>query len=303
MKRAATKNAAIVVFVESGMPVPISERLGGAGRFVLEFRHLLHNSLTRTGACEAFDIVACGAPETLAQLPDEHVVKAPFRPDPFWDSYEYGKSVACLLDPSVTSVLERYDALLRSDTDVFLTSHAVKLIDTDLATDTLFTGRGGYCNDGVAEKLDEVAQREGYVASKIVRNVGSTVFGRSASVLRWARTTEHLLRVLLTKDFAAGEGEWPGWYRGVSLLYAGEIAANFHHAGRIDRDTFHMDGLSTWRKPIPANCPHIHCWHTDDVFSKFWWYAGHYDQLPAPPDDGTGANYCFRLAMLASRPS
>ena len=291
------KKAAIVVYVESGHPVAISKRLGGAGKFVLETRHLLHRSLVTSGACEAFDIVACGDPVTLDQLPDDHIVKVPFQCDSFWSRYEYGKSIACLLDPRVKDVLGNYQLTMRSDTDVFLTPNTIKLADADVSSDILYCGRGGYFNEGVGDKLAAVAEREGFTVPSPIHSLGSTLFGRTSSVIRWARTTEYLLRTLLTKDFATSEGAWPGWYRGVSLLYAGEIATNFHHEGRINQTTFQFDGWSSDPNPIADRCVHLHCWHVDNVFSKFWWYNGKYDEMLIPKEPITAAEYCLATAF------
>ena len=85
--------------------------------------------------------------------------------------------------------------------------------------------------------------------------------------------TEMLLRYILAHEFALDEGAWPGWYRGVSLLYAGEIAVN--HCAPDARRSDLLDAHSTSPEPT-SRFPHIHCWHTDEKFSKHFFMSGRY---------------------------
>jgi len=48
--------------------------------------------------------------------------------------------------------------------------------------------------------------------------------------------------------------------------------------------------------------PHIHCWHTDNIFSKFQCFDGNYDHMS---DDnlnlGVINEYCLSMALRARR--
>jgi hypothetical protein len=104
-------------------------------------------------------------------------------------------------------------------------------------------------------------------------NTGSTWYGPTALVRRVAALSEMLARYLLSREFREDEGQWPGWYGGVSTLYASEIAINHLVPGAVKSDK--LDFFSTSRESVRDH-PHIHCWHTDEKFSKHWFMAGRY---------------------------
>jgi len=104
-----------------------------------------------------------------------------------------------------------------------------------------------------------------------------------------------LARRLLTHEFAADAGAWPGWYRGVATKYADEIAVN-HCAPDAHRSDL-LDASSTSSEPI-SDFPHIHCWHTEDKFSKHWFMAGRYTQDDAQGVDvGVIRDYCMAMSF------
>ncbi len=65
-------------------------------------------------------------------------------------------------------------------------------------------------------------------------------------------------------------GEWPKWWRGVTSLYAGEIAINHIYSSSLghqhESNALDVPGFS--KKSI-WNAWHIHCLHNEDEFSKF----------------------------------
>jgi hypothetical protein len=237
------------------------------------------------------DLVVMGAPRALDRFPDD-VVKVSQRPvdsDPVWRGYNYVNSIACM-NGEGAEVLDRYTHVLRTDVDTFITPAW-----NDFHPGGFTCGIGAYSNDDdVRNRIDEIAARYGLV-HRGVRNVGSTWYGRTDVVRRASAFAEMLVKHILSHDFASNEGAWPGWYRGVTLLYAGEIAVN-HCAVDVTHSAL-LDAVSTTREPV-SRCAHIHCWHTDDKFSKHHFMSGRYTSEDARDLDlDVVSDYCMAMSF------
>lgn len=237
------------------------------------------------------DLVAMGPSNVLARLPDDlvKIAQRPATDDPVWRDYRYVNSIACL-NGAGAEWLDRYTHILRTDVDCFITPAW-----NQFSPETFVYGRGGYSNDDdTRQRLRSIAAQYG-LAHRGSTSIGSTWYGPTALVRRVCAFSEMLTKHLLTHHFASDEGKWPGWYRGVSLLYAGEIAVN-HCAPEAQRSEF-LDAFSTSREPV-SRYAHIHCWHTDDKFSKHWFMNGRY--LPEDAqnlDLSVIADYCMALSF------
>lgn len=78
---------------------------------------------------------------------------------------------------------------------------------------------------------------------------------------------------------------WPEWHFGVLLLYGGHLAIN-HLIASEKLDILRADKLldqgvvSTDKTDIDKNFRlHLHCWHTDEPFSKFAFKKGKYNDI------------------------
>ena len=242
--------------------------------YVPDNRHLIQQALAlRLSWIHArsldTDLVVMGPAEVLVRFPDD-VVKIEQRSvneDPEWRGYLYANSIACM-NGGGAERLDRYTHLLRTDVDTFITPAW-----NDFRPSGFVTGMGGYSNDDdVRARIRAIAARFG-LTHRGLTNVGSTWYGPTDVVRRTSAMTEMLLKYILSGEFAHDEGAWPGWYRGVSLLYAGEIAVN-HCAPDAQRSDL-LDAHSTSPEPT-SRFPHIHCWHTDDKFSKHFFMSGRY---------------------------
>ncbi len=111
--------------------------------------------------------------------------------------------------------------------------------------------------------------------------------------------SEMLTKHIVTHHFAENEGSWPGWFRGVATMYAGELAVN--HCALDATRTDELDVGST-SDASTARYPHVHCWHTDNKFSKFWFADGRYG-----PEDfenldiGIIRDYCLEMARRSNQ--
>jgi hypothetical protein len=277
----ASSRRAIVCFVEDR----------GA---LLQQALALRESLLFVG-CPDTDLVVMGSPEILAALPEDVVgiEQRTVADDPEWFGYRYANDIAAL-NGANADLLDRYTHLLRADVDTFITPAW-----RDFRPAGFVCGYGGYSNDDdVPARLRAIASELG-LTHRGMTNCGSTWYGPAPLVRRVAALTEMLTRYIYSRHFQTDPGEWPGWYGGVSLLYAAEIAIN--HCAPDAVTTPLLDHSSTEDVPV-EDVVHIHCWHTADNFSKFAFMNGGYADTE-PGDLGRIPDYCLEMAMRARTPT
>jgi hypothetical protein len=237
------------------------------------------------------DLVVMGPEDVLMRLPDD-LVKIPQRPatdDPVWQGYRYINSITSI-NAAGAEQLDSYSHILRTDVDCFITPAWNEFHPT------AFTfGTGGYANDDeVRQRLRDIATEYGLQYSGIT-NIHSTWYGPTAVVRRACAFSEMLAKHLLTHYFADSDGAWPGWYSGVTSMYSGDIAVN-HCAPDAQRSEL-LDAASDWDEPI-TRYPHIHCWHTENMFSKHRFMDGGYNREDAQDlDMNVIRNYCLALSF------
>jgi hypothetical protein len=266
--------------------------------FVEENRHLIQQMLALrlswlNSASLDTDLVVMGPQPVLDRLPDDlvKIAQQPAADDPVWGGYRAINAIACL-NGAGAEQLDRYSHLLRTDVDAFITP------GWNAFAPTAFTfGSGAYANDeDVRQRIQDVAAAYG-LTHRGISDVGATWYGPTAVVRRAAALTELLTKHLLTQHFAHDPGAWPGWYRGVAIRYAGEIAVN--HCAPDARRSGLLDAPSTSDQPIDRYA-HIHCWHTTEFFSKHAFMAGRYAGKDVHElNVGITRNYCFALSVLA----
>jgi hypothetical protein len=238
------------------------------------------------------DLVVFGPEKVLARLPDDlvKIAQRPASKDPVWGDYRYINALACL-NGAGAEQLEHYSHILRTDVDTFITPAW-----NAFCPNTFTFGAGAHYadDDQVRQRLRDVATEYGLV-HRGMTNIGSTWYGPTAVVRRAAGFAEMLTRHLLTHHFASDPGEWPGWYRGVAMKYAAEIAVN--HCAPDARRSELLDVSSTSTESI-EHYPHIHCWHTDKMFSKHTFMRGGYALDDADTLDMTVIrDYCLALSL------
>jgi hypothetical protein len=273
-----------------------AERTRAIVCFVPDNRHFIQQALAlrhswRHCASPDTDLVLMGPASVLARVPDD-VVKIEQRcadEDPVWRGYGYINSIACM-NGAGSERLDRYTHVLRTDVDTFITPAW-----NDFHPAGFVTGHGAYSNDDdVRQRLRAIAERYGLVHRGLT-NIGSTWYGPTEVVRRTSALTEMLTRHLISNEFSDGEGQWPGWYRGVSLLYAGEIAVN--HCAPDVQLTDLLDAFSTSAEPT-TRFVHVHCWHTDEKFSKHAFMAGKYTEADALDLDlNIVRDYCMAMSF------
>ncbi|WLV25333.1 hypothetical protein QR721_03640 [Aciduricibacillus chroicocephali] len=269
---------AVVVFVEDNKHLLLQ-----LGCLYASFKHI--------GSSDT-DLIVFGTEEALRKVPEDCIkVQYDIAADPpeFLD-YRFINSISCLVGEQA-DFLNDYDLILRTDADVFLTP------SWNSYYPELYTvGRGGYVNDEITRENIKLISSKFNLTHKGLHNLGSTHYGDARLVREVCKLATELTAYILTEEFKEGEGQWPSWYRGVATMYACEIAAN-HLVGQIKVDPTKLDVGSASDDSIEGH-PHIHCWHTDNMFSKFQFTAGNYDHLSMDNLDVNKINeYCLYNAL------
>lgn len=272
------KNKAIIVYLENST------------NYIKEYNWLryclLHNNI------KDIDLVVFADEKTLNHVHDDCVkvsVKTPVS-----NSYNYAflKSVEFFSLPE-HEILYNYKYLIRSDTDVFITSSFPKFD----CKDNFYCGAGFYSNsEEIRKNIKKTSEKFGLNYHGIT-NTGSTWFGTTQDVINVGRLTFDINVYLLDKYFKSREHNWPDWTYGVSLLYASEIALNHFVGNKLIIDHSKLDSYSTL-KTETSNSYHIHCWHTNDQFSKFYFYSNLYDNIDIDSLDlNIVKDYCTYIAI------
>lgn len=252
----------------------------------------LYESLKYIGTKDT-DLIVFGSKDALNKVPNDiFIVKIEYEPisyQPEWNNYHYINSISCIVGKQA-DFLEKYDLLLRSDIDCFLT-----IGWNNFYPEKYTVGRGGYVNDQkTKDNLKRIATKLN-LDYKDEHNIGSTHYGWSKLVRQVCELALSTTKYILNNEFE-GEGGWPSWYKGVSLLYGMELATN-HLVKDFEINGNRLDHGSTGNGLVNEH-PHIHCWHTDDMFSKFHFEAGKYDNLET---DKLNLNiikdYCLYIAL------
>jgi hypothetical protein len=273
---------AVVVYLENKRPL------------LLQFSWL-YTSLKYIKS-EDTDLVVFGTDDALENIPDDCIkIPCPIATDPpEFKKYFRINSNFYFTKPEV-NVLKQYDYILKTDADTFLTPAWNHFRPSQYTT-----GKGGYVNSmEVRQHLKRVAELHG-LKHRGIHNVGASHYGTPDQVIKVSQTAIEIAKYLLTKEFKDDEGKWPGWYGGVTNMYSNEIAVNGHIEDfRIDNQI--MDFPSTSTDSTDRHV-HIHCYHTNNLFSKFAMEKGKYDSInPDDLDISIVRDYCLFIAHKAKQ--
>lgn len=249
----------------------------------------LYRSWILSGSWLTSDLVVFHHPEV--QIHNLDVIAVPLVPlsslETKWENYKFVNSVYYLTTPEA-SFLAKYKYTLRTDHDCFLTPNFPSLRPR-LAT----FGIGMYAQEpNVVIKLAQIAKKWGILPN--FNNVGSTVMTYSNALIEYSKLHLEYCNRLLAEEFP-DEGKWPGWFKGVLSMYAGNLAANAYFPMGLTFGGLDCHCMSL--EPMCATDYHIHAWHTYDFFSKFAWHNGEYALIDVNSlDKQIIANYCLFIA-------
>lgn len=231
-------------------------------------------------------------------LPDHPCLRAiPTAPledlDPKWSGYRFANSFAMFNSVAeCEDVLSRYDYVMKTDCDVFLTANLL-----GHEPEMVMLGRGGYMTSGAEEVLANISRIQASLGLKNNRhaNVGASLFGPAAKVVKVVRAHFALTQHILKNEWPDGTvGNWPGWYKGVSSMYAIHLAVNHYLMSKEVRLNA-LDDLCCGNR-ITKDVLHIHAWHTDLDFSKHRWHAGGYAASEYSEIPSIASEYCLCVA-------
>lgn len=242
------------------------------------------------------DLIVFGTKEALKKIPDDCIKleckKASNPPELL--QYPRINSIHCFTSQHADK-LDDYDYILRTDADTFLTPAWNRYYP-----DAYTVGKGAYVfYQSVKDNLKRVASGLGY-EHRGLHNLGATHYGKAKSVKEVSCLAASIAKHLLTKEFHRDKGKWPYWYGGVTNMYSNEIAVN-HLIKDVSIDHHNLDFESTSQESV-MNHAHIHCWHTNHIFSKFEFVAGKYDRLSTNNLDLMKIkDYCLYIALKSKR--
>lgn len=175
----------------------------------------------------------------------------------------------------IRELMPRYKYLLRTDNDVFITPAIFELKPRHFQY-----GHGGYSEEFNMALLKVVAKQQN-LTHRGQHSIGSTWCGSTSFFIEAGKLTLETTRYIFLNEFDPKqkhlqtidfkknkEGEWPRWWRPVSLLYGGELALNHLITNFTSKNKAEFDSSSCDVNKTVWKTPHIHCWHDNCEFQK-----------------------------------
>ena len=273
-------------------------------KFIAEFSWLWKTWLL-WGINEEWDLLAFCHPDIESKIKEEFthedLIIIPEIPlsesNEFWINYKFINSIAIFQSKENQELFKKYKSILRTDCDVFLTKHFKGFKPWK---DVVYIGTGaqygtGFDSDAkhaILNRLHLFAKQFNLKEHKIT-HVGSSFIASTDVAIAICNLQSSLTKQIIKYGFAEGsDGHWPGWFKGVSLLYAGELAIN-HYAPAM---ATHRGSLDCWcaSNEISSLDIHIHAWQQGDtnLFNKMKYHAGELPSLKYSKVPLTAGEYC-----------
>lgn len=246
-----------------------------------------------------YDIVAYVNPKAIEDLKEyigthDSFLIRPLVPvyetNTFWQNYKFANSFYMFNDDKeVEFIKDRYKFIMKTDCDVFLTKHML-----GLEPDMVMIGAGGYMQDNVLEEVLSNINRVSKklkVSNKGLNHIGASIFGKTDILVNIIRNHFQVTKYILSTEWNESPGEWPGWFRGVSSMYAIHIVVN-HFLNPHSVSLYSLDS-QCYDNKIDSNTYHIHAWHTNSDFSKHKWFKGQYENVEFKEIPEIAKDYCL----------
>jgi hypothetical protein len=235
------------------------------------------------------DLIVYGPIDALQLIPND-CIKVEYSPAK--TDYPYLHSISNIVNGN-HAFLNQYDYLLRTDVDTFLTPAW-----NSFCPKGFIVGRGDYIHDEtVKSKIINISNILG-LTHKGIHNIGTSHYGPPQMIINVCKLSLYVSNYLLSNEFLFHEGKWPGWYRGVTTMYSNEISVN-HLLDSLLLEPEKLDFYSTSEESV-LDHPHIHCWHTNQPFSKFQFASGEYNDTPLKQlNINIVKDYCMYISLKA----
>lgn len=248
---------------------------------------------------EEYDILAFCNPLIVSKVPQhDNIVIKELEPlnkkGDIWHSYGFVNSFAMFNDSEVAEwTKSKYDYILKTDCDVFLTEH-VKGLNPSKA----MIGQGGYMEDGDVDeillKLKSYSEKLNF-RNKHMNHIGASIFAKTEEVIGIVKYHFMITKLILQTGWKQGEiGKWPGWFKGVASMYAIHIVIN-HFYGPQSCNLYSIDSRC-WNLKIEKDVYHIHAWHTGEYWSKRKHFEGLYEKYVSDNIPEKAEEYCHWIA-------
>ena len=243
---------------------------------------------------EEYDIVVFCNPNVISKLPKcSNLVIQPLeplnKPGTIWQNYGFVNSFAMFNDEENVKLVSKYDYILKSDCDVFLTNW-IKGLNPSKA----LIGQGGYMEHGDTEEIlnnIKAISKKFKLRYSNMNHIGASIFAKTEEVTAIVKYHFQLTKYLLQTGWKAGDiGQWPGWYKGVASMYAIHITIN-HFYGPQNCTLYAIDS-KCWDLNIEQDVYHIHAWHAPKYWSKMRHFEGQYEKYNAESIPTTAQEYC-----------
>ena len=244
-----------------------------------------------------YDLVVYCNPRTVSRLEvHKNILIREMKPvhetEQFWKDYKFVNSFAMFNSESeVEWIKSRYDYVLKSDCDVFLTKNMM-----GLNPDKVMIGIGAYalaCFDDVYENLNRVRKNLNF-KNEGINHVGASIFAKTDTVVNVVKNHFIVTKYLIEEEFNDYMGEWPCWYGPVASMYAIDLVVNNLLSAAII-NAWCLDAQCMSNR-IDASTYHIHAWHTASDFSKGKWFNGEYAILKSSTVPNIAKDYCLWIA-------
>ena len=202
----------------------------------------------------------------------------------------------------------KYDFLVRSDMDVFLTPMFAQWLPVHC--NDFVVGGGGFSTEFNTKRLKRIAESIELKSSGIW-NLGSTWYSTPAQFRLVAYYTLFGMAYLSREEFAQPEREgklgvelWPEWHYGVLLLYGQSLGLN-HLIATNQLNVVRLENLIDFHSGYTESIfkvIHIHVFHGGDLFSKFVFKEGKYDAMNVTAEQANVVKYyALKMALEGKR--
>lgn len=278
------KSKAIVVYVDN------------VKKIIIEFSWLW-KSWQLYSLNEEYDLVVYYHPDAEEKLSEfVDIIKIPMRPIRLSSSYPFLNSHYFCLD-EWSEPLKRYDYIMKTDCDVFLTKNLKGYIPSKM-----HVGMGGYYEHNEIKKIEylQYLSKEFDLNYKFLTLIGASFFGKTRDVLTIVKNQAFLTEKILQKYSTEEKFKESGFHSGISSMIAGELVVN-HLYSNQHLILYNLDGLCWETNFIGSNVLHIHAWHTFEKWSKLHFFDDKYKDWNVEFKDAFSncANYCQFIATLS----
>ena len=246
--------------------------------FIDQFYGLWYSLVRKTDLYRKYDFLVAGPTPIEGKIPKLHCrfvgmeelsSQKDFQYVYSGDGYGFVNSFAPFIDHQCIEIISSYKYCLRLDVDTFVCPglHSIQCAD-----DEIIVGNGGYSSETARRRLSEILKNLN-LPDQHIHNIGSTWFATSSTMIESGVKTIKYVKYLLINHFSEHEGSWPEWYSGVASMYAGHLVLNSSSL-KISK-THKFDFQSTSDNEV-TDYYTLHCWHTNDFYSKFQFMKGGY---------------------------